>query len=67
MTTHRQSLLQPPDRVVEAYRLDRYDNTGRMGAISLNKVVEAYRLDRYDNLIYTKNPHVAVVLQCGDN
>ena len=48
-------LLQFPINrtVVEAYRLDRYDNntsviTGHLGFM----VVEAYRLDRYDNYNY---------------
>ena len=35
--------------VVEAYRLDRYDNRSQACAILSNLVVEAYRLDRYDN------------------
>ena len=36
--------------VVEAYRLDRYDNLGKIKlSICANTVVEAYRLDRYDN------------------
>ena len=35
--------------VVEAYRLDRYDNLeGRNDHLTI-LVVEAYRLDRYDN------------------
>ena len=37
--------------VVEAYRLDRYDNLCRLNRIGLDRVVEAYRLDRYDNLL----------------
>ncbi len=37
--------------VVEAYRLDRYDNR-HQGSPELNiDVVEAYRLDRYDNFV----------------
>ena len=37
--------------VVEAYRLDRYDNA-LIRSLSLRDlyVVEAYRLDRYDNI-----------------
>ena len=35
--------------VVEAYRLDRYDNFGDDDVAGHNIVVEAYRLDRYDN------------------
>ena len=45
--------LDEPDfcnRVVEAYRLDRYDNFYSSGTFPcLPRVVEAYRLDRYDN------------------
>ena len=36
--------------VVEAYRLDRYDNCGTILDHWENIVVEAYRLDRYDNI-----------------
>ena len=36
-------------KVVEAYRLDRYDNPLRSVISKLDQVVEAYRLDRYDN------------------
>ena len=35
--------------VVEAYRLDRYDNSVLSEHVRLLAVVEAYRLDRYDN------------------
>ena len=35
--------------VVEAYRLDRYDNMRLWLRCPLIHVVEAYRLDRYDN------------------
>ncbi len=36
--------------VVEAYRLDRYDNINLLEVmLLLAPVVEAYRLDRYDN------------------
>ena len=35
--------------VVEAYRLDRYDNDLMAGSYHDGRVVEAYRLDRYDN------------------
>ena len=36
--------------VVEAYRLDRYDNiSSACGRCPVASVVEAYRLDRYDN------------------
>ena len=39
--------------VVEAYRLDRYDNLVKTENLSVGQraVVEAYRLDRYDNLL----------------
>ena len=36
--------------VVEAYRLDRYDNPTFIKRSMIVTVVEAYRLDRYDNL-----------------
>ena len=47
----RRLLQSPINRtVVEAYRLDRYDNLSRTRRpISTERVVEAYRLDRYDN------------------
>ena len=35
--------------VVEAYRLDRYDNSSKYQKYNSGRVVEAYRLDRYDN------------------
>ena len=35
--------------VVEAYRLDRYDNMLSRLVLASSWVVEAYRLDRYDN------------------
>ena len=35
--------------VVEAYRLDRYDNFELSSRDRFFPVVEAYRLDRYDN------------------
>ena len=39
--------------VVEAYRLDRYDNSKGATSVSRGNVVEAYRLDRYDNSLAT--------------
>ena len=39
--------------VVEAYRLDRYDNFLQADPIATRRVVEAYRLDRYDNTSYS--------------
>ena len=41
---------RPPKKVVEAYRLDRYDNLMMPALMMSSLVVEAYRLDRYDNL-----------------
>ena len=38
--------------VVEAYRLDRYDNINSSTQRLATFVVEAYRLDRYDNLLF---------------
>ena len=35
--------------VVEAYRLDRYNNSYAHNRLREEYVVEAYRLDRYDN------------------
>ena len=50
MTTHRIERLVQLNRVVEAYRLDRYDNFIIHGVRdAVCGVVEAYRLDRYDN------------------
>ena len=50
MTTRQECQLWDPQYVVEAYRLDRYDNFNGGSVESENHVVEAYRLDRYDNL-----------------
>ena len=49
MTTNCHDLLLRSDGVVEAYRLDRYDNLSLAVTIPFSRVVEAYRLDRYDN------------------
>ena len=49
MTTLLKSRKNQSLRVVEAYRLDRYDNIGVSTAEVVSLVVEAYRLDRYDN------------------
>ncbi len=49
MTTYFSSFVLPMPMVVEAYRLDRYDNTILLFSASQIVVVEAYRLDRYDN------------------
>ena len=49
MTTSSCADIQPLQRVVEAYRLDRYDNFSARAASRAATVVEAYRLDRYDN------------------
>lgn len=53
-------LLQSPiyRTVVEAYRLDRYDNFISVGNTIGALVVEAYRLNRYNN----KNPHIALTM-----
>ena len=50
MTTSPKLLAFPLYGVVEAYRLDRYDNK-KLGSDkeTFILVVEAYRLDRYDN------------------
>ena len=42
--------------VVEAYRLDRYDNQFMILPEFASGVVEAYRLDRYDNLMESRPP-----------
>ena len=43
--------------VVEAYRLDRYDNLCfYVQQVHCRRVVEAYRLDRYDNFGLTFGP-----------
>ena len=49
MTTLRVTVYECLLRVVEAYRLDRYDNINRIVLVNTTLVVEAYRLDRYDN------------------
>ena len=49
MTTSGEVILVAGRRVVEAYRLDRYDNLFPRPAVQHFLVVEAYRLDRYDN------------------
>ena len=48
----RRLLQSPINRtVVEAYRLDRYDNFYSYQPSYRPEVVEAYRLDRYDNFL----------------
>ena len=50
MTTGIRGNRRPYISVVEAYRLDRYDNLKLVSNEVLPEaVVEAYRLDRYDN------------------
>ncbi len=50
MTTRRDGTLSEFWKVVEAYRLDRYDNLIiKINIPHIKMVVEAYRLDRYDN------------------
>ena len=50
MTTLNRFLTDPLPQVVEAYRLDRYDNLFFTPCVKAYQVVEAYRLDRYDNI-----------------
>ncbi len=49
MTTVKSKLIVGSSSVVEAYRLDRYDNISFTQKLHEEQVVEAYRLDRYDN------------------
>ena len=49
MTTSPHSRRKHSGSVVEAYRLDRYDNMQEFYMFVHHIVVEAYRLDRYDN------------------
>ena len=49
MTTLFLLFHQVAPEVVEAYRLDRYDNSVWKNIPLDWNVVEAYRLDRYDN------------------
>ena len=49
MTTQTIVVAIPLVSVVEAYRLDRYDNSDVFRRLRFQHVVEAYRLDRYDN------------------
>ena len=49
MTTFGDEDLSRSCAVVEAYRLDRYDNFLADDNLCEGAVVEAYRLDRYDN------------------
>ena len=51
MTTLTVTLALSTSIVVEAYRLDRYDNSSRVCSSTPVSVVEAYRLDRYDNFV----------------
>ena len=50
MTTPSVPRLRTRHRVVEAYRLDRYDNYYHCARSAQYHVVEAYRLDWYDNI-----------------
>ena len=52
MTTYQFLLVRKNQYVVEAYRLDRYDNFFSYVLRGEAFVVEAYRLDRYDNRDY---------------
>ena len=49
MTTRSLTVFLTSLSVVEAYRLDRYDNFLHFLTCRYCFVVEAYRLDRYDN------------------
>ena len=49
MTTSNSGIMFCFVNVVEAYRLDRYDNLSIREKHPRKTVVEAYRLDRYDN------------------
>ena len=49
MTTYNAVFQRRAAQVVEAYRLDRYDNLYNWSPACKPNVVEAYRLDRYDN------------------
>ncbi len=49
MTTLAELSSHFSEIVVEAYRLDRYDNFSEVEEALHFVVVEAYRLDRYDN------------------
>ena len=49
MTTFKAVVMAFNLIVVEAYRLDRYDNIACCCNHTTGEVVEAYRLDRYDN------------------
>ena len=62
MTTSINSGSSERSAVVEAYRLDRYDNFLRYGLCASWLIVEAYRLDRYDNSKWLFTcPHLTVV------
>ena len=52
MTTYHSQSYPNSHYVVEAYRLDRYDNFLVSHDHGGRCVVEAYRLDRYDNFDY---------------
>ena len=51
MTTSNVETRELTRYVVEAYRLDRYDNLLASLTELYFAVVEAYRLDRYDNIV----------------
>ena len=55
--------FEAPGVVVEAYRLDRYDNSFERNEHDLFDVVEAYRLDRYDNSVNTCSEHGYCVVE----
>ena len=63
MTTHYVQNTIGCLRVVEAYRLDRYDNPQVSRASFVAVVVEAYRLDRYDNSSPQPFPRLTLVVE----
>ena len=50
-------------QVVEAYRLDRYDNSYLDTYVLEQVVVEAYRLDRYDNISFVATDLILKVVE----
>ena len=63
MTTPNQTHCARCNHVVEAYRLDRYDNFKIFWNVIQITVVEAYRLDRYDNYLPRASRATASVVE----
>ena len=63
MTTYRLLSRWYEPAVVEAYRLDRYDNLWLWCRRKNRSVVEAYRLDRYDNSSYCSMNTCLIVVE----